>query len=120
MRDMIPDFDINDLNHYTAKATMEMAETQDAFIFKTIGPFINDVAGFEVSKRELVDAIQLIRLKKETAEKYGASLNCDLTKATDMSRELGEAYDRGIREGEKRERRRLLRMLEEDLEDLEE
>lgn len=114
------EFEIPDLNYYTAKVSMEMAETQDVFIFRSIGPFMNDVAGFEISKKELVDAIQLIRLKKMASEKYGLSLNCDLAKATDMSRELDKAYDRGIREGKKRERRRLLRMLEENLEDLEE
>jgi hypothetical protein len=115
------EFDVVDnIYNYTAKASMEAAETHDAFIFKTIEPFINEVACFSISKKELVDAILLIRLKKEAAEKYGSSLNCDLTKATEVARELGEAYDRGFMDGVKKERKRLLTMLEEDLEDLEE
>lgn len=119
VNDYVKNFEIPDLNTYTYKLAMEAAETTNEFIFKTIEPFINEVACFSISKKELVDAIQLIRLKKKAAEKYGSSLNCDLTKATEVARELGEAYDRGVIDGVKKERKRLLTMLENDLEDLE-
>jgi len=102
---------------YMRKVSMEMAETQDAFIFRSIGPFVNDVAGFEISKKELVDAISLLRLRKMATEKYGSSLDYDLTKATDITRELNEAYNRGFMDGVRKERERTIRILEEDLED---
>lgn len=105
------------MNTYTIKASIEAAETQDAFIFKFISPFINDVAGFEISKKELVEAVTYIRLKKEAAEKYGIDIGCELNRATEMSRELGKAYDRGFEDGVRRERDRMMCMLTNDLED---
>lgn len=107
----------NDFKDHVRKVAMEAVETQEAFIFKTIEPFINEVAGFEISKKELVDAVQLIRLQRAAVEKYGTSLSYKLTTATNMSRELGEAYDRGFMDGVKKERKRLMTMLEEDLEE---
>lgn len=116
------EIEMPDLNYYTAKASMEMAETQDAFIFRTIGPFVNDVAGFEISKKELVDAIQLIRLRKKVADIYGVPLvyiESDLSKATDISRMLDKAYNRGFIDGMNKERERIIKMLGEDLEETE-
>lgn len=80
---------------------MEVTETTDRFIFQTIQPFCNDIAGFEVSKTELAEAMQLLRLKKLGRNKYGGVMfNDDLSTATYLSAQCEKAYQSGFKDGQ--------------------
>lgn len=85
----------------SAKVTMEFTETEDAFIFDTINPFLKHHSHMEISKQELIEAIQIIRLRKEAREKHGTYFSeyCDLTSAKATVFELDNAYKRGVQDG---------------------
>lgn len=96
-----------DMDTYIQKMAMDVAETQDEFIFQTIGPFVNDIAGFSVSKQELAEAVSLLRMKKLANDKYGVLISNDIYTATQQSYELSRAYERGVMDGIEKERRRI-------------
>ena len=48
---------MNEYETFTARIAQELSETEDKFIFTTIGPFCSDIYKREISKHELVDAI---------------------------------------------------------------
>lgn len=52
------------------KISMEVCETQEDFIFKTIYPFIENAVEMKINKRELVEALLMYRTFKEKMEAY--------------------------------------------------
>lgn len=86
-------------NEWAQKIIKEVNETEEAFIFTTIKPFVDSVTTMEISKEELVRAVQLVRLQKEASEKFGVSISNDWNTATSQMRDLNEAYMRGVRYG---------------------
>ena len=86
---------------YIDKFTMQAKETQDAFIFSVIEPFMHSVSSMEISKEELVQAIRLIRLQREVLEKYRAIISNDWNTAVQQSAALADAYNRGYSDATK-------------------
>lgn len=79
---------------------LQCKETADEFIFSCIEPFVDSLSTTKISKRELVEAVQLINLKKEALEKYGcANISDDWKTAVEQSIELERAYRRGFDDG---------------------
>lgn len=60
---------MNEYETFTARIAQEFSETEDKFIFTTIGPFCSDIYKREISKHELVDAI--------TNYREGQAIFCD-------------------------------------------
>lgn len=89
------------MNNIYSDFRMRAAETEDAFIFETIGPFIRDHSCIEISKQELIEAIRIAQLRRTARETHGAYFSevCDLTSATATDRMLHDAYIRGVQHG---------------------
>lgn len=94
-----------DMPKWTEKVIREAHETEDAFIFTSIQPFLDSISIFEVQKEELARAILLIRKQREAMEKYGATLPNDYLTAVNMQMELERAYRKGFDDGVKHEQR---------------
>lgn len=77
------------------KFSMEVQETQDAFIFFILSEFAANNYNIVVEKQELVRAIQLIRMSKE----YGPSIDERWATATEQSEALSREYMRGYKAG---------------------
>lgn len=90
---------------WTDKVIREVKETEDAFIFTSIKPFIDSISTYEIQKEELVRAVLLIRMQHEAMEKYGTVLPNDYLTAVNMQMELERAYRKGFDDGVKHERR---------------
>lgn len=89
---MLPDLSVT--------CRMDVEEFQDRFIFQTIQPFCNDIAGFEVSKTELAEAMQLLRTMKKCKAIYGADLYAtNVDNATYISAQCEKAYQSGHEAG---------------------
>lgn len=90
------------MNNIYSDFRIQAAETEDAFIFRTIGPFIRDHSCIGISKKELIEAIRIAQLRKTARETHGAYFSeyCDLTSATATDRMLHDAYIRGVQYGE--------------------
>lgn len=93
----------NTVTNYINKLSIQMEETQEAFIFRTISKFAADNYDTIIEKDELVKAIQLIRMSKE----YGPSIDERWTTATEQSSMYREAYNRGYRDGVEKEHARI-------------
>lgn len=96
-----PKLTLDPVQTISAKISMQAAETEDAFIFETIGPFIRDHSYIEISKEELIEAIRIAQLRKTARETHSAYFSeyCDLTSATATDRMLHDAYIRGVQHG---------------------
>lgn len=94
-------------NEWVEKVIREVRETEDAFIFTSIKPFVDSISTFEIQKEELVRAVLLIRMQREAMEKYGATLPNDYLTAANMQVELEQAYRKGFEEGVNHEQRRV-------------
>lgn len=102
-------FDQDDgVDHYYRKILGQCKETEEAFIFETIDPFIKSVTDVEISKEELVAAIELVRFRKETKEKYNIDIISDRINATAMVWQLNESYDRGFDDGYNKAREEIM------------
>lgn len=100
------------LNEWTGKIIREVQETEDAFIFSTIKPFIDSITTMEISKKELTEAIMLVRMQREGINKYGSKFSDDFNKAC-VQRELSErAYNKGFEAGVKAEKDKIMEYLE--------
>lgn len=93
--------DMDHINNMASQMRMEVQETVDRFIFNTIDPFIKNITTMEISKEELVRAIQLIRMQRESIEKYGVQISNEWDTATAQSMALAESYKRGYADGKK-------------------
>ena len=95
---------------------MQCNETEEAFIFSYIKPFVDSISEIEISKEELVEAILLNRLKKEAIKKYGYDvLNNDLTTATAQMQYLRDGYRKGYDAGYNRAREECIQFMSQDL-----
>lgn len=95
---------------------MQCKETEEAFIFSYIKPFVDSISEIEISKEELVEAILLNRLKKEAIKKYGYHvLSNDLTTATAQMQYLRDGYRKGYDAGYNRAREECIQFMSQDL-----
>ena len=93
----------NTATNYIDKLSIQMKETQEEFIFRTISEFAANNYATIIEKDELVRAIQLIRMSKE----YGPGIDERWTTATEQSYMCHKAYNRGYRDGVEKERARI-------------
>ena len=108
-QDDISDMTINQI-------LMQYKETEEAFIFSIIKPFIDFISEIEISKEELVEAVLLNRLKKEVIKKYGYYiLSNDLTTATAQMQYLRDGYQKGYDAGYNRAREECIQFMSRDL-----
>lgn len=84
---------------------MQFKETQDEFIFSTLNKFASTNYDITVDKKELIMAIQFIRMCKET----GTDLRRCHYAATDMRDFYKKGYDAGFEAGIQEARNRLER-----------
>ena len=105
--------DTNNIRKFTAQLAMDVEETQDEFIFRTIEPFIKSQTDIVISKQELCEAISLLRMQKQCRDLYGVMWgNCDIRTATQITAEVAAAYNRGVKAGMEKMRTKMLEMLE--------
>lgn len=103
-------FDVeNTATNYIDKLRIQMEETQEEFIFRTISEFAANNYATTIEKDELVRAIQLIRMSKE----YGPGIDERWTTATEQSYMCHRAYIRGYRDGVEKEHARLSAFIKE-------
>lgn len=92
---------IDHITNMGSQMRMEIQETMDKFIFNTIDPFIKNITTMEISKEELIRAIQLIRMQRESIEKCGVRISNEWNTAIAQSMALAESYKRGYADGKK-------------------
>ena len=108
-QDDISDMTINQI-------LMHCNETEEAFIFSRIKPFVDSISEIEISKEELVEAVLLNRLKKEAIKKFGYHiLSNDLTTATAQMQYLRDGYQKGYDAGYNRAREECIQFMSRDL-----
>ena len=98
------------------KYTQEVTETQDAFIFHTLRDFLQDQADIVVQKDELFKAISLLRMVKE----HGPGIYQCWSTATAQYAMLSDSYRRGFQDGVNKEHDRIMDILKEREERLDE
>lgn len=102
-----PVINVSDLHPYPTvidKIMMGVQETQEAFIFNTISPFVQGISSMEISKEELADAVMLLRICKE----YGFDIHERYHNVKQDAKALNEYYVRGYNDGVKKERARII------------
>ena len=82
---------------------MQVKETQDEFIFSSLSKYTMDNFNIVVEKEELIQAIQLIRMCKET----GTDLRQYYNTATNGTELYRKGYNTGFEAGIKEARNRL-------------
>lgn len=99
----------NNINEITNKIVTTVQETEEEFIFQTLSNFSLNTANITVNKEELLRAIHLIRMLKET----GMDIH-DCYASLSLKKELyDQAYRRGLQDGERRERGKIMNVLDE-------
>lgn len=99
-------------NEWSEKIVREVTETEDAFIFSTIKPFVDSITTMEISKEELVRAIHLVRMQREASERFGVLISSDWDTATSQMHDLNEAFNRGFEAGVEKERDKIKEILD--------
>lgn len=99
---------VNNFNEITNKIVTTVQETEDAFIFQTLNNFTLNTSGITVNKEELIRAIQLIRMMKET----GMDIHDCYASAAQQKEMYRNAYERGLQDGAKREHDRIMDILD--------
>lgn len=102
-----PVINVSDLHPYPTvidKIMMGVQETQEAFIFNTISPFVQGISSMEISKEELADAVMLLRICKE----HGFDIHERYNNIKQDAKALNEYYVRGYNDGVKKERARII------------
>lgn len=103
------DSDIADeISKTIRQVSMQVAETQDDFIFQTLRDFGLSTFNIVVEKEELVQAIQLIRMMKE----YGIDIHECYDTATTQAGIFRRGYEKGLHDGIEKERSRVMDILE--------
>lgn len=111
-QDDISDMMIDQILMRRNQILMHCNETEEAFIFSRIKPFIDSISEIEISKEELVEAVLLNRLKKEAIKKYGYHvLSNDLTTATAQMQYLRDGYRKGYDAGYNRAREECIQFM---------
>lgn len=90
---------------WVEKVIREINETDEAFIFTSIKPFLDSILTFEIQKEELIRAVVLIRMQREAMEKYGTTLPNDYLIAVNKKIELERVYEKGFEAGVRHEQR---------------
>lgn len=99
--------------NFAEKLRMNMNETVDKFIFTQIQPFVDSVSTMEISKEDLVLAVELIQRKRSAKNKFGTdTLISENINAAAAYWELDRAYKRGYDAGYKKSKQDLLKFLE--------
>ena len=93
---------------------MQVKETQDEFIFRTLRDFLDDETNIVVQKDELFKAISLLRM----VEEHGPGIYQCWATATAQSAMLSDSYRRGFQDGVNKEHDRIMDILEERKEGL--
>lgn len=101
----IDEFDV--VNTISNKIAHQVQETEDEFIFKTLSDFAADNYNIVVEKQELIQAIKLIRMYREA----GFDIGERFTTATQQSEWYMHAYDKGLKDGIKKEHDRVMGIL---------
>lgn len=115
-QDDISDMMIDQILMQRNQILMHCNETEEAFIFSRIKPFVDSISEIEISKEELVEAVLLNRLKKEAIKKYGYHvLSNDLTTATAQMQYLRDGYRKGYDAGYNRAREECIQFMSQDL-----
>lgn len=102
----IDKFDVD--NTTIGKIVHQVQETEDEFIFTTLRDFASYNYNIVVEKQELIRAIQLIRMYKEA----GFDIGERFATATQQSEWYRHAYDKGLKDGIKKEHDRIIGILE--------
>ena len=89
---------------------MQVKETQDEFIFSTLNKYTMNNFNIVVEKKELAQAIHLIRMCKE----HGPGIYERWTTATQQTAYLDDAYHRGFQDGIIKEHDRIMSILEKE------
>ncbi len=98
---------------FAEKLRMNMNETVDKFIFTQIQPFVDSVSTMEISKEDLVLAVELIQRKRSAKNKFSTdTLISENINAAAAYWELDRAYKRGYDAGYKKSKQDLLKFLE--------
>ena len=98
----------NNIDEIANKIVTTVQETEEAFIFHTLSNFTLNTANVTVEKEELLRAIYLIRMMKET----GMDIH-DCYASLSRKKELREqAYERGLQDGAKKEHDKVFGILE--------
>lgn len=98
---------------FAEKFRMSMNETANKFIFTQIQPFVDSVSTMEISKEDLVLAVELIQRKRSAKNKFGTDfLISENIDAAAAYWELDQAYKRGYDTGYKKSKQDLLKFLE--------
>ena len=100
--------DIDTVNNVTSKIINQVCETEDSFIFQTLSDFASTNYQITVKKEELIYAIQLIRMYRET----GVNISERCVTATQQSEWYRHAYNRGFEDGIKKEHDRITSLLD--------
>ena len=98
----------------TDKISMQVQETQDEFIFCTLRDFLQDQTNIVVQKDELFKAISLLRM----VEEHGPGIYQCWANASAQSSMLSDSYRRGFQDGVKKEHDRIMDILKEREEEL--
>ena len=101
----IDEFDA--VNSNICKIAHQVQETEDDFIFKTLSDFASDNYNIVVEKQELIQAINLIRIYREA----GFDIGERFATATQQSEWYRHAYDKGLKDGIKKEHDRVMGIL---------
>ena len=80
---------------------------EDEFIFRTLSDFAAREYQTIVGKDELYKAIQLIRMRRE----YGQDIGEEYDTATNNVRRANHAYNKGLKDGIKKEHDRIMDIL---------
>lgn len=85
----------------TQQVITKVNETQDAFIFSTIVPFINEHSEIIIEKQELIEAINLINQSNKLEEQTGYSLINQIRSALNpiSVQCMIDAYEKGYEKG---------------------
>lgn len=98
------------------KWTQEVTETQDAFIFHVLSDFASINYNITVEKDELIKAIQLIRMMRD----HGEDICKDWDTAVKHSEFYRKAYSKGFEDGVNKEHDRIMDILKQREERLDE
>ena len=93
---------------------MQVQETQDEFIFSTINDFLHEQTNMVIKKDELIKSVSLLRM----VEEHGPGIYQCWGTASAQSAMLHNSYMRGFQDGVKKERDRIMDILKEREEEL--
>lgn len=98
---------MSDINTFIDKFVTEVHETEEEFIFRTLSDFAAREYQIIVEKDELCKAIQLIRMRRE----YGQDIGEEYDTATRNVMWTNYAYNKGLKDGIKKEHDRIMDIL---------